>query len=147
MSLSSKFPLRHVCNLKLAWDDEFTGELLDAWEQWKTNLSDLGGIRIPRCYFSLEEIAHMELHNLADASEIEYGTVSYMRKVDEDGEIECSFIVAKSRTPPTPFVTVSRLENLIKRERDWSTYCTGYLQDRLQSKSAIHTERRMWQTG
>ena len=120
--------------------------------QWKANLSDLGGIRIPRCNFSQEGLAHMELHQFADTSEIGYGTVSYLRKIDEDGQIECSFIMAKSRTAPSPFVTVSRLElqaavvaatidGHIKRERDWPTYCKGYLLDRFQNNPAIHTER------
>ena len=94
----------------------------------------------------------MELHHFADTSEIGYGTVSNLRKIDEVGQIECSFITAKSRTAPSPFVTVSRLEHQaavvaatidghIKRERDWSTYCMGYLLDRLQNNPAIHTER------
>ena len=33
-----------------------------------------------------------------------------LRKVKEDGQIEYSFVIAKSRTAPTPFVTVPRLE-------------------------------------
>ena len=52
----------------------------------------------------------MKLHHFADTSEIGYGTVSYLRKINEDGQIECYFIVAKSRTAPSPFVTVPRLE-------------------------------------
>ena len=41
----------------------------------------------------------MELHQFDDASEIGYGTV-----IDEDGQIECSFIMEKGRIAPSPFL-------------------------------------------
>ena len=39
-----------------------------------------------------------------------YGTVSYLRREIADGRVDCSFVVAKSRTAPLQFVSVPRLE-------------------------------------
>ena len=42
----------------------------------------------------------MELHHFADASSKRYGTVSYLRIIDEKGKIYCSFLYAKARLAP-----------------------------------------------
>ena len=150
--LVAKRVLRMSWKLKLAWDDTFTGKLLEARVQWEANLSDLGGIRIPRCYFSLEGLALMELHHFTDASDIGYGTVSYLRKIDEDVQIECCFIMAGKKSYSTFPICYcaeigtsgssrSRENRWSHEQRDWSSYCKGYLLDRFQNNPAIHTER------
>ena len=67
---------------------------------------------IPRCYFpvgcSLE--ATFRLYHFSDASEVGYGTVSYLRRETVDGRVYCFFIMVKSRTAPLQFVSVPRLE-------------------------------------
>ena len=54
----------------------------------------------------------MELHHFADASqEHGYGTVSYLRLINERGEIRCSFVMGKSRVKPlNKAITVAKLE-------------------------------------
>ena len=72
----------------------------------------LNHVTIPRCYFlggcSLD--ATFQLHHFSDASEVGYGTVSYLRRETVDGRVDSSFIMAKSRTALLQFVFVPRLE-------------------------------------
>ena len=49
-------------------------------------------------------------HEDPDASQNVYGQVTYLRIVDEKGYIKCSLVMAKSRVPPTKFVSIPRLE-------------------------------------
>ena len=50
------------------------------------------------------------LHHFSDASQDGYGQVTYLRIVDEKGYVKCSLVMAKSRVPPTKFVSIPKLE-------------------------------------
>ncbi len=52
----------------------------------------------------------MELHHFSDASLEGYGQCSYIRLVNEDDKVHCSFVVGKARVTPLKQVTISRLE-------------------------------------
>ena len=51
-----------------------------------------------------------EIHHFSDASETGYGTVSYLRSINENGKINCAFLFAKSRLTPMKRITIPRLE-------------------------------------
>jgi len=53
---------------------------------------------------------NIQLHNFSDASSKGYGTVSYLRVVDEKGEVHCTFLFAKARLAPLKTVSIPRLE-------------------------------------
>ncbi|KAL9986036.1 hypothetical protein ACROYT_G000097 [Oculina patagonica] len=55
-------------------------------------------------------ISSSQLHHFSDASEIGFGSVSYLRLIDESGIIHCTFLQAKSRLVPLKQVTIPRLE-------------------------------------
>ena len=67
---------------------------------------------VPRCYFpgGCPLNATFQLHHFGDASEVGYRTALYLRRDTADGRVDCSFVVAKSRTAPLQFVSVPRLE-------------------------------------
>ena len=110
--LPAKRALQKTWQLKLLWDEKLLEDLLKDWNKWKEKLTLLNHVTIPRCYFpggcSLN--ATIQLHHFSDASEVGYGTVSYLRRETVYGRVDCSFIIAKSRTAPLQFVYVPRLE-------------------------------------
>ena len=74
--------------------------------------------------------ATFQLHHFSDASEVGYGTVSYLRRETEDGRVDSSLVMQKSRTAPLQFVSVPRLglqaatiaarmHHLIQRKSTW----------------------------
>ena len=97
----AKRVLQKTWQLKLLWDEKLPEDLLKDWNKWKENLTVLNHVTIPRCYFpggcSLD--ATFQLHHFSDASEVGYGTVSYLRRETVDGRVDCSFIMAKSLPP------------------------------------------------
>ena len=72
--------MQELWRKKWQWDQPLAGEILKKWVDWKSSLAMLSEIRIPRCYFSREEQERetLELHHFCDASEVGYGTVSYL---------------------------------------------------------------------
>ncbi|KAJ8017933.1 hypothetical protein HOLleu_44355 [Holothuria leucospilota] len=110
--IPAKSILQEMCRLSVGWDDKPEDEVLRRWELWKTNIEDLKCVKIPRCYVPADfgKITSTELHAFADASEVGYGCVIYLRQISADGEINCSFVFAKARVNPLKRITIPRLE-------------------------------------
>ena len=51
-----------------------------------------------------------ELHHFSNASEIGYGTVSYLRATNTAGRVYIVFVLGKSRVTPLRQITIPRLE-------------------------------------
>ena len=69
-------------------------------------------ISIPRCY-KPEGFGHVtktELHNFSDARTLGYGQSRCLRLIDENDQVQCAFMMGKSRVAPLKPVTVLRLE-------------------------------------
>ena len=58
----------------------------------------------------LSKVIDCSLYHFSDASQDGYGQVTYLRRVDEKGYVKCILAMAKSRVPPTKFVSRPRLE-------------------------------------
>ena len=52
----------------------------------------------------------VELHHFSDASFLGYGQSSYLRLVDEQGQVYCSLVLGKARVTPLRQVSIPRLE-------------------------------------
>ena len=50
------------------------------------------------------------MHHFSDASQLAYGACSYLRLVNENGFVHCSFLIGKSRLAPLKTVSIPRLE-------------------------------------
>ena len=105
---------QELCRLKVDWNSELPRELSMRWKKWKEDLVNLRSYEMPRCLKpkGFGQIEQIELHHFADASqEHGYGTVSYLRFVNEKGEIHVSLVMGKSKVKPlNKAVTVPKLE-------------------------------------
>ncbi|KAL9984241.1 hypothetical protein ACROYT_G006514 [Oculina patagonica] len=109
--LEAKKIMQRLWKLQLDWDDPVPEFELAHWERWKSELSALSQVQIPRCYLQLQgEVKEISLHQYSDASDEGYGMCSYLRFVYEDGSIQCSFLVGKSKTMPVRAISIPRLE-------------------------------------
>ena len=82
------------------------------WENWLLDLPKLSPFSISRCLLPAEFglVASSGLYLFSDASEDGYGSVSYLRLVNEEGNIHCAFFFGKSHVTPLKAVTIPRLE-------------------------------------
>ena len=157
--LTAKRVIQRTWQLKLGWDDILPDDLLDGWQNWKEDLAILNHVKIPRCYFEngCYNASTLQLHHFSDASEIGYGTVTYLRKESADGSIECAFVMSKSRTTPLQYISIPRLElqaatiavrvnNLILREIDLRITDTFFWTDSKLTLQYIYNECRRFKT-
>ena len=112
--LPAKKLLQDLCKQKLGWDDPVSKVESQRWEIWKEKLPSLAGMGVNRCVRPIDfgELRSFELHNFADASQIAYGAVSYLRMTDVESKIHCAFLMGKSRLAHLKPMTVPRLELL-----------------------------------
>jgi hypothetical protein len=80
------------------------------WLDWISELSDIQHFKV-QCLkpIGCEELQSVQLHHFSDASQIAYGTVSYMKTVDNNGQIYCIILASKSRRAPLRLLTIPRL--------------------------------------
>ncbi|KAK3886574.1 hypothetical protein Pcinc_009223 [Petrolisthes cinctipes] len=110
--LQGRIILQELCRLKLGWDEEIPDDHQNRWKQWKLSLPDLHKVSVKRCIKPLNFGASFacQLHHFADASEIGYGVVTYLRLSNDNGDVYCAFLYGRSRVAPLKSVTIPRLE-------------------------------------
>ena len=110
--LRAKKILQEICRRGVSWDDPLPEDVRPRWERWKLDLLRLKELQIPRCFEpkTMSQKKSYELHNFADASTSGYGQCSYLRVKDEDGNVNVSLVMGKSRVAPLKITTIPRLE-------------------------------------
>ena len=110
--LSAKRMMQDLCRRKIAWDESLTASDELSWKQWLIDLQMMNQLKHTRCFKPSDfgEVATTELHHFSDASNYGYGAVSYLRHVNHEGCIHCSFVISKSRVAPMRETTIPRLE-------------------------------------
>ena len=94
-----------------SWDDPLPPDIETEWLNWRTQLSKISVIRIPRCCTPVGvKIVHRQLIGFSDASEKAYCAFVYLRSIDMTGKIYSSLVMAKTRVAPLKKVTLPRLE-------------------------------------
>ena len=110
--LEGKSILQELCRKNLGWDDPVPEEIRIRWCKWKSELEELEALSISRCYKPKDfgSVVRHELHHFSDATFKGYSQCSYLRMVNAQGKVHCSFVIGKSRVTPLKAVTVPRLE-------------------------------------
>ena len=111
-TLTAKQILQDLCRIKLEWDEEIPPQYMPRWENWLLDLPKLSSFSISRCLIPAEcgQVVSSHLHHFSDASEDGYGSVSYLRLVNKEGDIYYAFLFGKSCVTPLKAVTIPRLE-------------------------------------
>ena len=100
--------MQHIWRGQFAWDDPHSPELLSRWHDIATEMDKASVIKIPMFTGCKSKY---ELYVFCDASQIAYGTVAYLRKIDS-GRASSDIIFSKTRVAPLKTVTIPRLELL-----------------------------------
>ena len=93
------------------WDDPLPEPQLRTWKLWLQDRTNVTEFRVPRCYTpDLWFASRVELHIFADASEVGFGAVAYIRVITDSSQPQLSFVFAKTRNAPLKKLTIPRLE-------------------------------------
>ena len=94
--------MQDLCRDKYGWDHDISEENVIRWRTWLADLPKMSQISVDRCVKppGFSEVSKVELHTFADASQIGYGAVSYLRIINTSGEVHCTFMGGRSRLAP-----------------------------------------------
>ncbi len=112
VTLQAKQMLQELCRLKIGWDDEVPDSMKRKWNNWTKSLYDLRQFSIDRCWKpkGFESVQSTQVHHFSDASQKGYGTASYLRLVNDSGQVECNLIMSKARVAPIKSVSIPKME-------------------------------------
>ena len=96
----------------MSWDEPVLEEQASIWRDWQVELHHITEYPIPRCYYHLTRRKRQtQLQGFADASNLAYGGVVYMRTLYQDATVSVSIVLAKTKDVPlSPPGTTPRLE-------------------------------------
>ncbi|XP_031422633.2 uncharacterized protein LOC116220330 [Clupea harengus] len=112
LTLPAKLLLQELCRQNFGWDVTIPHTLSEQWTNWNSKLSLLEGFEVPRCFkpHHFGESVHSQIHHFSDASELGYGTASYLRMTNAKGKVHIAFLMGKARVAPLKRQTIPRLE-------------------------------------
>jgi hypothetical protein len=106
-----KVLFQNATRLKIGWDEGVPPDLKERWYAWLQTMTQIKMIKVPRCIKpSVFDDALIELHHFSDASMIAFGSCSYLRCVNKQGEINVALIFSKGKVAPIKTVSIPRLE-------------------------------------
>lgn len=160
VALTARALIQDMWKAKLDWDQPLEEHFLKRWRSWTTQLPSLSELRIPRYYFPPgvdPKKCRLQLHVFSDASEIGFGASAYLRIVDPDDSIHCSFVMGKARNAPIKFTSIPRLElqaavlatrlnKMLRKELDLPVQQTKYWTDSEIVLHYLKNEKRRFQT-
>lgn len=111
VTIKGKIILRKVVSSTVDWDEPLTGQVIEEWNNWKTNLPELESLRIPRPIVrNLSESENKELLIYCDASESAIAAVCYLRVTYNDSSVSTGYVLGKAKVAPVSGHTIPRLE-------------------------------------
>jgi hypothetical protein len=103
--LEAKRILQKCCTPGTGWDDPLPEEQAVAWLAWIGTLDKLNNLQVSRC-FRIHDQIPIRRDVFADASQLAYGAVVYLRCEYPDESVSVAFVIGKSRLAPIKPVTI-----------------------------------------
>lgn len=106
--LKGRVILQETCRDNTDWDAPLKDSLLTKWSAWKSDLTTVSQITIPRCMtpHGFDSIQSAELHTFADASTAGHGHCTYLRLVSCTKRVHSALLSSKAKVAPIKQVTV-----------------------------------------
>ena len=112
VTLQAKMMQQELCKQGCGWDDALPQDIWQRWKKWLEELGLLAAFSVDRLIKPADfgTVKKAQLHHFSDASEEGYGTVTYIRMVNQEDHIHVAFLLGKARVTPLKSVTIPRLE-------------------------------------
>lgn len=113
---------QEVSRRRCGWDDVLPKDILPRWKLWLVDLDPLIAFNVSSCIkpVKFKEVKHAQLHNFANVSESGYGTVTYVQMLNQENDVQVTFLPGKAR------VTVFKT-NYFPTEVDSSYPCNEWI--------------------
>lgn len=112
VTVSAKIFMQQLWRVKLEWDDVIPTTLFNRWESIFRTFDNLDDIYLSRWTNQDADSSRLELHGFADASNVAYAAVVYLRVQSLSGDVTMSLLTGKSKVAPLKPISIPRLELL-----------------------------------
>lgn len=109
LTFFAKHLMQLLWTLGLDWDSIPPSDIKSQWDQYKSELSLLSSLEIPR-HIRHCKVGSCQLHGFCDASERGYAAVIYLRFQETDCKFSVFLVSAKSKVAPLNRISIPRLE-------------------------------------
>ena len=110
-TIRAKILIQKLWKKNVAWNEELHCDIARDYNLWVSELPDIENVKIPRCpYDRLASVCDIELHDFCDASTTAYAAVVFLKFVGADGQVQVSYVMAKTRVAPIKQTSIPRLE-------------------------------------
>ena len=111
-TIRAKMLFQDEVRRRKGWDHPLTAANHSSWARWLSELDELGGLHIDRCYMPRRfgTPSKIELHHFCDASQSAYAVVTYLRFTNANGQRHCAFVCSRARLAPLKATSIPRLE-------------------------------------
>jgi len=100
--LPVKVLLQELWRMGIQWNKRVPEPLLTQWHRWIESLPLVAKIKIPRCFRNRSHATttNVQLNYFSDSSNHGYAAVSYLKLVDDQGRVHCTFVKGKRHNTP-----------------------------------------------
>lgn len=110
VTITAKIFIQNLWRVKLDWDENLSESLISQWDRIYAGFAALNSVRIPRWTGCGSTTERVELHGFADASNVAYAAVVYLKSVTGCGKTTVTLLAGKSRVAPIKSLSVPWLE-------------------------------------
>ena len=143
--LGGKLILQKAAMVKLDWDDELPGDIVNEWNSWVSSLGTLSSFSLDRYCFVNTKVPDendnvtYQLHGFCDASNTAFSCVIYLRRI-VNGRSDVSFIFGKSR------VVLSHQQNWVisRKELEAAKLCSNLMLLALTALQHLSCAVKFW---
>ncbi|XP_029172119.1 uncharacterized protein LOC114941330 [Nylanderia fulva] len=108
--LKAKVFMQKLWRHKVGWDDNLSEDLLSQWRVIYKSLPYIKSIKLSRWIGCDSDTKSIELHGFADASQVAYAAVVFLRVTTLSGHTTVSLLAGRSKVAPIKPLTIPRLE-------------------------------------
>ncbi len=158
LTFPAKRILQELCRQNIRWDDELPEVYAQTWKQWWQDLPKVREFKVCRYLVpkGFEILTMAQMHHFCDASDIGYGTVSYLR-LTSSNKVHVTFIMGKARVAPlkvmtTPWMELTaavldvRMDKILSEELHMELAPSLFWTDSMTILRYIRNENRRFQT-
>lgn len=97
VTITAKILIQRLWRIKIDWD-ELPPDVLQTWQTIYNQMSAINGLKLPRWTGQESDSSRCEIHGFADASNVAYAAVIYLRVVSQSGEVTVLYSPVNQRS-------------------------------------------------
>lgn len=96
---TGQYMYQTLWKLGIGWDEYMPDNISQKWKHFQSQLKGINKLKFPR-FIACPDTVNIQLHSFADASELIYGAVIYLRTTKSENHHSISLVCDKTKVSP-----------------------------------------------